>query len=411
MRVCLLSTAYPPASTEGIARQRQLLATELARLGHDVHVVTLGAAMSVREEDGVRIHEVLVGRINRFSRKHPALDVPLTCSQALYEGLMQQSSDRPFDIVDVPLWSSQGFVTLYRYQGPTVLWLQTTLAQLLAIHRRRPSADQRVLLTLDRVCLERATGLLADSYAALESIFRDYRVTRNDLMGVAYLGLPPSADRDAICPARSVVEALIVGRLEWRKGTPLLFDTLPELLRRHPKLVVRFVGRDNSAEDGWQRQHHASYSEFFQCHYPELAQRAIFEGYVDEVRLGQCYRGADFLLAPSLYESFGLFYLEGMRAGLPVVAFAAGAAKEIFASGEDDGALLVPPGDIAGLSTAVSRLIEQRDLRRRLGERGRTRFESVFSAEAMARATLSFYERVLARSDAFFTTPDFVSAR
>lgn len=48
MRICLLTLTYPPRDTEGIARHRQVLATELARQGHDVHVVTCGATDCVR---------------------------------------------------------------------------------------------------------------------------------------------------------------------------------------------------------------------------------------------------------------------------------------------------------------------------------------------------------------------------
>jgi glycosyltransferase involved in cell wall biosynthesis len=176
------------------------------------------------------------------------------------------------------------------------------------------------------------------------------------------------------------------------------------VLRTHPQLIVRFVGRDNSHSDGWRARHGATYPEYFKRRYPELAQRVLFEGYVDEQRLGEHYRQADFLLAPSLYESFGLIYLEAMRAALPVVAFAAGGASEVFAAGEAHGALLAPSGNKRELARAIGRVASQPDLRRQLGQRGLARFQQAFSAAAMADATLSFYDQVIAEYPALRRT-------
>ncbi|HEU5098080.1 MAG TPA: glycosyltransferase family 4 protein, partial [Roseiflexaceae bacterium] len=395
MRICLLSTSYPPANTEGIARQRQVLATELARRGHDVHVVTCGALTRTRRDGAVQVHEVEVAGISHYSAAYPELDSPLTFSQALYEGLTMAGGARGWDVVDLPLWQAQGFVTLQRHQGPTVLWLQTSSAQLRAINRVHDSAGGHALLDIERMCLDRADGLLADSRSALKSVLSDYRIHPSASSAIVYLGLPP-LDTPPPAPERPTVEALVVGRLERRKGTHLLFELLPPLLRRNPQLVVRFVGRDNSTQDGWNARHGVTYPEYFQSRYPDLTDRVRFEGYVDEPRLLECYRQADFLLAPSLYESFGLIYLEAMRAARPVVAFAAGGALEVFANGKADGALLAPAGDKRQLAAAIERMAGQPELRRQLGQHGLARFQQTFSAEAMADATLHYYEQVIA---------------
>jgi glycogen synthase len=395
MRICLLSTAYPPESTEGIARQRQTLARELVALGHEVFVIACGAESS-RIEGGVAVQRMLRGQINSFSMAYPSLDGPLTASQLLYEGLAQLATRVELDIVDIPLWQAQGLVTLTRYAGATVLWLQTTTAQLVEINGVAPTRDQRALMALEQRCLAGASGVLADSEAALHAIGRDYGAVQGRPQGVALLGLPPLPDASAARAPRPTVTALVVGRLEQRKGTHLLFAVLPALLREHPHLHVHFLGRDNSANDGWRQATGLDYPGFFRQQHPALAGRVRFEGYVSEQRLAACYQEADLLLAPSLYESFGLVYLEAMRAGLPVVAFDAGGAHEIFAAGCDHGAILAPPGDTAALSRATQQLIQDAALRRRLGAAGLERFESAFSARAMAEATLAFYERVRA---------------
>src|SRR5215212_7063683 len=243
MRICLLSSSYPPQDTEGISQQRQTLATEFARLGHEVHVVTLGTFSHVRQEDGVTVHRVAFHWFNSFSDSYPGLDNTLTRSQALYEGLSQAADTSGFDVVDIPLWGTQGIVTQQLYAGCTIIWLQTTLAQILKIHERSPSEEEQVKLILEKMILEHASGLLADPQSVLDSVQSDYGIHTDAPMSVAYLGLPPlSAEPDRVI--KNEVQALVVGRLEKRKGTPLLFEILPALLQQHPQLTVRFVGRD-----------------------------------------------------------------------------------------------------------------------------------------------------------------------
>jgi glycosyltransferase involved in cell wall biosynthesis len=397
MRICLLSTAYPPTNSEGIARQRQVLAAELARLGHDVHVVTCGPGRGTRVEHGVQVHEVSVIDTNTYSDAYPGLDAHLTYSQALYEGLLDLATEQPCDIVDVPLWSGQGLVTLQKYQGPIVLWLQTPRRTLTRFNLTSSAEADKWLGALEHYCLRQAGSWLADSCAVLNAITRDYAISGQRLSAVAHLGLPDDRPRVKRTPGPTV-EALVVGRLEARKGTDLLLEILPALLRRYPHLSIRFVGRDNSAFDGWHKRHKQTYAEYFQMQYHDLSARAIFEDFVSEARLATVYAQADMLLAPSRFESFGLIYLEAMRASLPIVTWAIEAAAEIFPAGESQGALLTPPGDRQQFAKNIARLIDDPTLRLAVGEAGRERFESTFLAQHMAQATLSFYEQVCTAS-------------
>jgi len=400
MRICLLSVDYPPYSTEGIARQRHVLARELARQGHDVHVVICGAGHFLRFDHGVQVHEVRIDRPRQYSRRFPVLDLHLTHSQALYEGLAHLAMEKEVDVVDVPLWAAQGFVTLHRFNAPIVVWLQTTRVQLLKINRTNPSSEDGMLIAMERVCLERARGWLADSHAVMESFGTDYNVASSAPTAVAHLGLPPLAQEHTRKTMRDTVTALVVGRLEQRKGTPLMFRIVPELLRQYPQLIVRFIGRDNSSHDGWRKAHHMTYPDYFRHHYPDLAQRVFFEGYVDEVRLAAFYQSADLLIVPSMFESFGLVFLEAMRTSLPIVTFATGAALEIFDRAESSGAVLATPFDETQLAVAIGQLIQRRDLRLTVGQNGHNRFMQSFTAEIMAACTLAFYEQISLTSNA-----------
>lgn len=398
MRICLLTLTYPPRDTWGNARHRQVLAAELVAQGQDVHVVTCGEKDCVRHDGGVVVHEVATRRIDRFS-SYPEVDGMISQSQSLYERLVQVMSDASCDVVDVPLWSLQGLVTLLKCDCPTVVFLHTTQAPLVEINARHRQPSDHTILGLKRLCLHRASGILADSHSVLNAVRREYGLSATNLpVAVAHHGLPPLVDPIPNRPIRTTVEALVVGRLERWKGTPLLFEVLPKLLRQYPNLTVRFVGEDNSAHDILAVRDGTTYPEFFRQSYPEFLDRVSFEGYVDEVRLNQFYLEADFLLAPSLYESLELAYVEAMRTALPVVTFANGGANEIFEKGDAHGAYLVEPGKKADLAEAIGRLVESPDLRQRLGTAGLSRFKEAFTAEAMARSHVEFYKHVLARS-------------
>jgi glycosyltransferase involved in cell wall biosynthesis len=395
MRICLLSLTYPPTSMDGIPRQRQILATELARRGHDVHVVTCGAQTQTHHEAGVIVHQIALEPFEHYIDRLADLDDLLTRSQRLYEGLIAQAGLQPFDIVDVPMWMGQGFVTTHRYPGPTVIWLQTTYAQLLEINGSARSRVDQSVIDIERTCLLRADGILGDSHAALTAVARDYVSGLRAHQGMAYIGIPAIPDPPQR-PARERVELLIVGRLERRKGTPLLLDILPRILRNQPDLSVRFVGRDNSASDGWFERHRATYAEVFRRNHPNLSAQVLFEGHVSEATLQQRYREADVLLVPSAYESFGIIYLEAMRVGLPVITFDSGGASEIFESGEIDGAILIRTGDRAQFSAAVARLASDANLRQQIGAAGLRRFTAAFTDIAMVDQTLHYYRGVIA---------------
>ncbi len=248
------------------------------------------------------------------------------------------------------------------------------------------------MAALEQECLRRASGIVADSASILAEVKRRYDFAAGGgPCRVVWLGLSPGRNPAPARPVRDFVEALVVGRLEARKGTAVLFEELPGLLRGEPRLRVRFVGSDNSVSDGFHARTGHTYPDFFRREHPDLLDRVRFEGYVSDARLESLYRDADILLAPSLYESFGLVFLEAMRSALPIVGFDCGGAAEVFAGGERDGALLVAPDDRAALRKAIGRLVGNPAQRSELGRRARERFDDRFRAGRMADDTARFY--------------------
>lgn len=120
---------------------------------------------------------------------------------------------------------------------------------------------------------------------------------------------------------------------------------------------------------------------------------AQFIGYVPDDDLPALYSLADAFVFPSFYEGFGLAPLEAMACGTPVVASDAGALPEVLR----DAALFVEPTDADALANAIVRIVEDRELRDGLIEKGKARAER-YSWVQTAKIIVSLYRRVFEES-------------
>ncbi len=99
------------------------------------------------------------------------------------------------------------------------------------------------------------------------------------------------------------------------------------------------------------------------------------------------------LSVPTVYrEAKGLFVLEAMACGVPVVQPRHGSFPEIVEA--TGGGLLYDPADPGALAEGIGRLMDDPDLRKDLGERGRAAVRSSFSDEVMAQEAWALYSRI-----------------
>jgi len=126
-----------------------------------------------------------------------------------------------------------------------------------------------------------------------------------------------------------------------------------------------------------------------------LAAHAEMGGEVDRAGKLALLARLDLLSVPAVYEeSKGLYVLEALAAGVPVVEPRHGAFPELIQA--TGGGLLVDPGSPEALAAALRRLADDRALARELGRRGREAVAERYGANAMAEATLAVYRRLLA---------------
>ncbi len=117
-------------------------------------------------------------------------------------------------------------------------------------------------------------------------------------------------------------------------------------------------------------------------------------GITDE-ELARNYAQAEVAVVPSLYEGFSLPAIEAMACGVALVATTGGALPEVVGTDGVTG-LLVTPDDPGELAVAIARLLDDEELRRRLGAAGRERVLGRFTWQVTAAGTAEQYRALMA---------------
>jgi len=177
---------------------------------------------------------------------------------------------------------------------------------------------------------------------------------------------------------------LTVGRIIPQKDHRLVLEALAILRDEMPDLSYRIVG------NGYFR------------HELELVARRLgvrerveFLGSLPPAQAYAQYASCDVFVMPSWEESFGLVYLEAMSHGKPVIACREVGIAELVEDGKT--ALLVPPHNSAAVAEAIRRLLEDRELARRIGQAGRE-LSARYTWRRHAERLLELYREVVGRA-------------
>lgn len=397
LRICLLSATYPPNQYEGVGRLTHLMAQGLFEIGHTVHVITRGQQETVSFYDGAYVHKIpLPNKYGRY-RMFPKLYHSLNHSHAAHDKIKRLILNDGIQIVDSPLWQFDGLVTAVSGDIPVVVRLVTALRQIAAL-QKDVAADARLVGEMEQTLLERATYLLPNTQATLNTIRSVYNIQpAPDRYKIVPYGIIP-VDDEAVRPFNpntppDSFTILYLGRLEKRKGIQDLFAAIPQVLIKIPNVHFIIAGADNSHRDGFQQQTGLTYAAYFQQQYSKFSSYVSFLGQVSEEKLNRLYQSCDLFVAPSLYESFGLIYLEAMNYGKPVIGCRAGGIPEVIDEGVTG--LLSEPETPDDLAEKIIKLLQNPSLLHDMGLAGRTQLLNKFTHVQMARKFAAAYRHVI----------------
>lgn len=158
------------------------------------------------------------------------------------------------------------------------------------------------------------------------------------------------------------INVIVLAQLYPPKGQHFVLEALEQVVKKFPKVHVYFLG-DHVVEE-------------YRYYKLELEQFILERGLINNVTFTGWRRDAldvvtvmDILIHPSLAEGFGRAVLESMALGKPVIASSVGGLREAIKDGENG--FLVQPGNIKMIEKRWKQLIENKSLRKKLGENAR----------------------------------------
>jgi glycosyltransferase involved in cell wall biosynthesis/GT2 family glycosyltransferase len=398
LTICLLSEEYPPAVTGGIGRLTRDLAGGLASRGHNVHVLTQGKNLNTVDfEEGVWVHRLIKDREEPACP--PEIAVPSHIwqnSARLLRELHRIDAMHPIDIVEGPIWNTEGiaaaiegkFRVVTNLETPLKVWRKTNSSLWQGTPAELEFFERQV--AAEKMLMELSTASHAISEAIVETMHHEYGMEfAPGQMTVVPLGMEDRSLGVQPGDKKDFVDVLFTGRFETRKGIDILLQAIPTICSKYPKVRFLLVGNDPPQADG------GTFAASFRAQHKRSSfrDRVLFLGKIPDRELESYLAQCDIFVGPSRYESFGLVFLEAMMFGKPMIGCRAGGMKEVIA--DNVIGLLAEPGNVESLQAALDTLLSDPAKRATMGEAARKRFLDHYTREESAERTLTFYRGVL----------------
>ncbi len=345
MKVCLVSP-YDFTTPGGVGEHVRHLADELRARDHDVTVM---APSNELADDHDTPGYVRIGRSVPMPGNGSVARIAL--SFHLVRRVRQLLDAEGFDVVHYhePLVPALPITVLRFHRGANVGTFHSYARRNLGYYYGRPFLKRY---------FKRLDACIAVSVPARDFVARyfpgEYRIVPN--------GIDTSRFSPDLAPLRELRTEgqrtlLFVGRLEQRKGLPVLLEAYQQLRRRRGDIRLVVVG------DGELRWTYERWVEL------EKVPDVLFTGHVDGRLLPRCYTSADIFCSPATGgESFGIVLLEAMASGRPVVASNIPGFAGVITDGTDG--ILAPPGDVDAWVSILDRLLDDGTTRERLAATG-----------------------------------------
>lgn len=174
-------------------------------------------------------------------------------------------------------------------------------------------------------------------------------------------------------------QLIIVGRIEIMKGHYYLLEALQEVVKHFPEIQLLVLG-EGSEKINLQKKAAAM----------GLQKHIQFMGFIPHPY--SYISHSDIVVLPSLFEPFGLVYIEAFALQKAVVAFDTPAGNEIMEN--EKTALLAAKGDSAQLAQKIIYLLSHPEERKKIETSAYEKYTSSFTREIMIENTANWYHRL-----------------
>ncbi len=175
-----------------------------------------------------------------------------------------------------------------------------------------------------------------------------------------------------------------VARLFPLKGHDQLMDAAPEIVKRVPNVCFFLIG------DGILLEHLQARARTY-----GILDNFVFAGLIERERIPEMISVMDVVVHTSLREGLARVLPQSLAMGKPCVSFDIDGAPEVAIN--DYTGYLVAPFDSVGLADSIAKLLEDKELRSKLGANGRKHVDPKFRAEKMVSDISEVYQMLLER--------------
>jgi glycosyltransferase involved in cell wall biosynthesis len=369
MRKVLLVGTLPPPAGGGATVTRVMLGSELPRRFGLVHCdISTRGGIEQQGRFRPRNFASACRQISRFAhlllRERPGL-VHLPISGTL-SGFLR-------DTAFVRLAAARGARILGHVHGGRIRPL---------FERGSPAVRRLVRSTFQRIDVTIALSPLWEQFFREAGLARAVTVIPNPVDDEFLAALPPDVPVDRGSDAFHV---LFVGALSRDKGVFDLIDAAADLLADFPEARVTLIG---PGAEPRAREHVAAAAARH-----GIARRICLPG----PRYGEekvtAFLEADVLCLPSYHEAFPCTILEGMAAGLPIVATTVGGIPDVVRPPTNG--LLVTPGDVPALGRALCALAADRLQARAMGAHNAFTVRAEYTVPIIVEKIATLYQEML----------------
>ena len=329
MRILHVSSEHPPQQVFGLGRYVCDLSRELAKQGHEVHVLTnsIGGGEQDVLADKVHLHRVdFPPPPKPPDPVAPALAFNLHLQQRAATLGAKQLGDPQVVVSHDWLTAIAGHNLARRFGVPHVWTVHDTVY---GKRLGKVEADSdKVIFDVEAWAADAADRVLVNSLAIGEELERAYEANPKKIglltCGIDLEQFQSKQSVDRLAAFRQVFagddELLItyVGRLDHEKGIDTLINAFSIFHKRYPSSKLALAGR-------------GALLETIEAHVQHLGlQKSVrLYGYLRGEVLKSFYRISSMHVCPSLYEPFGLVAIEAMACGVPLIASNVGGLREI----------------------------------------------------------------------------------
>jgi glycosyltransferase involved in cell wall biosynthesis len=374
MNICILiSTPFPPE--EGIGNYVYGISTKLIEAGHEVTVITRGSWNKTQREaiDGIKVIKAPYIPIYPFYMH----------LHGIFVNKIFKSIESQIDVVHI----HSPLSPLIKTSLPLITTIHTPMlmderyVKITSIYSLFSKISAKFVSYPLELKLIQASDMVTTVTKSIAQELKEYHFDPEEVVVIGN-----GVDEKFFVPAQNMIEddnkyIMYVGRMDREKGLFDLVECGEHMCNQRSDISFILAGRGRDLDKLKKKVRKLG-----------LRDKFIFLGQVGKDKLVQLYQNATIFAFPSYHEGLPTALLEAMSCGLPIVATDVRGNRDLISSGEDG--ILVPPRSPKEMVDAISMLLDDEKMRRRLGKNARKTIEEHYTWDTVSNDILRCYESI-----------------